>query len=182
MAKPDPLITPAEAARLLGLNKSTLHRQVKSGAVRSHDGKVRLSEVKADRARNVDAQRSARHAGKTDRLTDAAETEEAAAPDAGGIYTKARARREFFSAKLRELEYRQKEGELAPIAVMIAAVDRDFGVVRERILAVPGKLSGDLDPRQVERLTDELHEALEQLSDPNGTLFLFSDRDGSQGL
>lgn len=51
----EPLISIAAASREIGLNKSTLSRQVNSGAVRSHDGKVRLSEVYEDRAKNIDA-------------------------------------------------------------------------------------------------------------------------------
>jgi hypothetical protein len=51
----EPLISIAAAAREIGLNKSTLSRQVESGKIRSHDGKVRLSEVYEDRAKNIDA-------------------------------------------------------------------------------------------------------------------------------
>jgi hypothetical protein len=51
----EPLISIAAAAREIGLNKSTLSRQVKSGAIRSHDGMVRLSEVYEDRVKNIDA-------------------------------------------------------------------------------------------------------------------------------
>jgi len=49
----EPLISLSEAARKIGLNKSTLSRQVKAGTIRSHDGKVRLSEVLEDRANNI---------------------------------------------------------------------------------------------------------------------------------
>jgi len=46
-ATPLELISISEAARLIGINKSTLSRQVESGAIRSHDGKVVLAEVVA---------------------------------------------------------------------------------------------------------------------------------------
>jgi hypothetical protein len=51
----EPLISVAEAAREIGLNRSTLSRQVSAGAIRSHGGKVRLSEILADRAANIDS-------------------------------------------------------------------------------------------------------------------------------
>jgi hypothetical protein len=51
----EPLISIAAAAREVGLNKSTLSRQVASGAIRSHGGKVKLSEVYEDRVKNIDA-------------------------------------------------------------------------------------------------------------------------------
>jgi hypothetical protein len=54
------LISLRDAAREIGINVSTLSRQVKSGAVRSHDGKVRLSEVLEDRANNIDLTQSRR--------------------------------------------------------------------------------------------------------------------------
>jgi hypothetical protein len=48
----EPMISVAEAARRSGLNRSTLSRQVNAGRVRSHNGKVLMSEVVADR-RNI---------------------------------------------------------------------------------------------------------------------------------
>src|SRR5262245_24385407 len=44
----------AAAARQIGVSRQTLWAQVQTGAVRSHDGKVYLEEVKEDRRRNVD--------------------------------------------------------------------------------------------------------------------------------
>ena len=44
----------AAAARRVGVSRQTLWTQVQSGAVRSHDGSVYMSEVKEDRRRNVD--------------------------------------------------------------------------------------------------------------------------------
>jgi transcriptional regulator of acetoin/glycerol metabolism len=51
----DDLIRVSEAARQIGLNRSTLTRQVKAGLIRSHNGLVRLSEVLEDRAANIEA-------------------------------------------------------------------------------------------------------------------------------
>jgi hypothetical protein len=48
------LIGITAAAREIGISHSTLSRQVKLGQVRSHNGKVRLSEVLEDRANNID--------------------------------------------------------------------------------------------------------------------------------
>jgi AcrR family transcriptional regulator len=60
----DDLISIGEAARKLGINKSTLSRQVKSKAIRSHKGKVRFSEVLEDRANNIDLTQSRRRSAK----------------------------------------------------------------------------------------------------------------------
>lgn len=63
-ATPLELISISEAARIIGINKSTLSRQVESGAVRSHGGKVVLAEVVADRASNVNLAQSRRRPAK----------------------------------------------------------------------------------------------------------------------
>jgi hypothetical protein len=51
----DDLVSITKAATEIGLSPSTLARQVKAGSIRSHGGKVRISEVLADRAANVDS-------------------------------------------------------------------------------------------------------------------------------
>lgn len=51
------LITLSDAARRIGINKSTISRQIKAGLLRSHGGKVRLTELLEDRARNLDPAR-----------------------------------------------------------------------------------------------------------------------------
>jgi hypothetical protein len=56
----DPLISIAAAAQNLGLNRSTLTRQVNEGSIRAHGGKVRLSEVIEDRAKNINERRGGR--------------------------------------------------------------------------------------------------------------------------
>jgi hypothetical protein len=49
------LVSLSAAAKKIGVNKSTLSRQVKAGSIRSHKGKVRLAEVLEDRANNIDS-------------------------------------------------------------------------------------------------------------------------------
>src|SRR5215210_4835928 len=58
----------------------------------------------------------------------------------------------------------QKQGELASVQVLAEAVDGERVVVRERLLAIPGKLQGQLQPEEVHLVENELYEALEQLS------------------
>jgi hypothetical protein len=64
----DPLFTAAAAAKALGLNESTVRRQIAAGKVRSHDGLVRLSEVLQDRLDNVDLSRARRRNGEPDAI------------------------------------------------------------------------------------------------------------------
>lgn len=130
----DPLISIAEAARKVGVNKSTLSRQVNSGLIRSHDGSVRLSEVLEDRANNIDksiwANRSKvksepspppLHAtGPVAETLHATPDDEDDADDAtevivdGGAMPlgQAKALKETYLARLRRLEFEVKSGRL----------------------------------------------------------------------
>lgn len=100
----DELISIREAARKIGLNVSTLSRQVRDGSIRSHDGKVRLSEVLQDRAANIDLRkaRGRRGAAQPTLRVDGVEMT---------LY-EARAIRETYAAKLLELEFQVKSGKL----------------------------------------------------------------------
>jgi hypothetical protein len=49
----DPLVSISAAAKAIGVSRQTLWAQVRDGAVRSHGGKVRVSEAIADRQANV---------------------------------------------------------------------------------------------------------------------------------
>jgi transposase-like protein len=55
--KEDPLVSISAAAREIGVSQSTLSRQIRAGSIRSHAGKVRVSEVLLDRKNNVDTSR-----------------------------------------------------------------------------------------------------------------------------
>jgi len=126
----DPLIGITEAARRIGINHSTLSRQIKSGQVRSHDGKVRLSEVLEDRANNIDAsiwdarRRNAEpdvHAPSSPvHAPDDADYGPEPDDDAGTVLVdgvalpiaKAKALKETYLARLRKLEFDEKSGVL----------------------------------------------------------------------
>src|SRR5215212_8341125 len=81
-----------------------------------------------------------------------------------GERTGARERKLLAEAGLAELALAQKRGELASVQVLAGAVDGERVVVRERLLAIPGKLQGQLQPVEVHLVENELYEALEQLS------------------
>lgn len=130
----DPLISIAEAARKTGVNKSTLSRQIKSGAIRSHAGSVRLSEVLEDRVNNIDSSMAHRRkpgatasvassvASKVDATlepVDATLDDDDGDDDTEVIVDgeamplgKAKALKETFLARLRRLEFQVKSGKL----------------------------------------------------------------------
>ena len=81
-----------------------------------------------------------------------------------GERTGARERKLLAEAGLAEMALAQKRGEVASVQVLAEAVDGERVVVRERLLAIPGKLQGQLQPEEVHLVENELYEALEQLS------------------
>jgi hypothetical protein len=134
----DGLISLGAAAKAVGINKSTLSRQVKAKQIRSHGGKVRLSEVLEDRASNIDLSQSRRgpKASKPAGRQQGARTSKpssrgatGATPDAtaathsddeqlilvdGELLSFADAQRlkENYLGKLRQLEFEKKSGAL----------------------------------------------------------------------
>jgi hypothetical protein len=127
----DELISISEAARKIGLNKSTLIRQVQSGKIRSHNGKVRLSEVLEDRAANIEeaigggakspsdrpatgAMHAPVHASFDDASDDGDAVEASMVIVDGQAMPlgKARALKETYLARLRKLEFEVKSGAL----------------------------------------------------------------------
>lgn len=141
----DALIGVTQAARELGLSHSTLSRQVKAGLIRSHDGKVKLSEVLEDRANNIDAsiwQARKKPGAADDGHSVHAPTEAVHAP-AGSVHApsntddaddvvfvdgeamplgKAKALKETYLARLRKLEFEVKSGTLVDAETVKKAV------------------------------------------------------------
>lgn len=131
----DSLISIRAAARGLDISPSTLIRQVSSGKIRSHVGKVRLSEVIADRANNVDQTRSHRRKPRRsppDSHADSSVTHDAsgASPphDAPNLFHLARTDREAWTAQLRRLEFESKAGRLVDAEQVRTSV---FAIARE---------------------------------------------------
>lgn len=203
------LISIAEAARAIGVNRSTLQRQIKAGMIREHGGKVRLSEVLEDRASNIDLGRANRgkagerleragdaavasavdatsHATKpadidadaTADATDPDATEaDATDPDATVLvdgqwlpYATARAMKETYLARLRQLQYETQLGLLAPIEETAQLVEAEYAIIREHLLGLPGKLGASVAGMTTEQATailqTEIDEVLRNLSEP----------------
>ena len=179
----EPLVSVSAAAREIGVHRSTLQSQVNAGQVRSHEGKVRLSEVLEDRAANIDLTRSRRRAGDGDALPMAPADQTAGQPPADADqpvivdgkalpYAEARALKETYLARLRQLEFDIKSGEVAAIADVVEHVTADYARVRNKLLSI-GALTA---PRlAMVRSADEakaivdgaVHDALAELSTPD---------------
>lgn len=79
--------------------------------------------------------------------------------------------KEVYLALLRKQEFETAQGKLVEIEAVGEAVEREYAVVRERLLAIPGKLAAKLVDRDrvaIElALSEEINEALNELHDPD---------------
>ncbi|WP_342167086.1 hypothetical protein [Methylobacterium sp. SD21] len=167
---PDPLLSISAAAERLGIDRSVLSRQIKSGAVRAHGKNVRLSEVLADRAANIDLTRSGRREGRAEHQdqrpgrprassrasarasTDARPVDHNAAGEADDVETvlvdgrlmttaQARAMKETYLALLRKLEFEVAERKLIDRAAAEAAFFNEARAIRDTLLSWPGRVA-----------------------------------------
>jgi phage terminase Nu1 subunit (DNA packaging protein) len=78
--------------------------------------------------------------------------------------------KEVYLALLRKQEFEIEQGELLEIEAVAQEVGREYSIVRERLLSIPGKVSASLagcDRAVIEtKLRDEIAEALAELSAP----------------
>jgi hypothetical protein len=95
-------------------------------------------------------------------------------------WTTAEAQRvkEIYLALIRRQEYEVGQGKLVEIEAVAVQVEREYAVVRERLLAIPGKLASKLvglERAEIDAaLFAEVSEALNELHDPG-------DRSGGLG-
>jgi phage terminase Nu1 subunit (DNA packaging protein) len=78
--------------------------------------------------------------------------------------------KEIYLASLRKQEFETEEEKLVEIEAVAYEVEREYSIVRERLLSIPGKVSASLagcDRAVIEaKLRDEIAEALAELSAP----------------
>jgi hypothetical protein len=178
------LVTPAEYARLRGLNRSTISRQIKTGTIPMHSGLIDPEE--ADRTRNsnlnMNKKRKPRAAApvldktevqqKIERICKALKIK----GDPGVMLGIDKIQLE----KLLLIERRQAlqreneiaEGNLLDAQQVESQWMRVAAVLKGRLLQIPGALSGKLvsipDPQQIRSILEqEIREALAALSETN---------------
>jgi hypothetical protein len=92
--------------------------------------------------------------------------------ESSSSWTLAEAQRvkEIYLALLRKQEFEVERGELVEIEAVAHEVEREYSIVRERLLSIPGKVSASLvgcDRAVIElKLLDEITEALTELQEP----------------
>ena len=187
-----PLITRAEAARILGVSTAAVYQACKSGritVVNSVTGEPRvnsetvLDEWRRNTQSRVNGPRDLRSrseiAGPSKPLRPAAER---MAPKAARIsatreavpdYDESRARTEHLKAELLELERQQKLGTLIPVAEVQAKWVQLVTTARTKLLGLPSKAKQhipDLDIDAISTLDQLVRQCLDDLADEAANL------------
>ena len=89
-----------------------------------------------------------------------------------------RARKDKELADRTALQNQVSRGELVSVEEVGQQVEREYAVVRERILAIPGLLGGDIPQTQVQRVLDQLRDALDELHDTSDIVANLGQPDG----
>ena len=151
---------------LPGADPMAVEKAIRSGRIsRGPDGEIDFEKADRDWKENTTP-----HANADIHRENGGPEDE----DGGGIqssgYRRARAVREFFQARLAEIEYKERIGELISKAEVQTAAFNKYRRFRDRILNVPDRvaaiLATETDMKKVhEILTAELRYALEDAAD-----------------
>lgn len=84
------------------------------------------------------------------------------------VFRKAKAQEMAYAAKITELDYKERSGNLIQVAAVRSVLATAFSTTRTRLMQIPARLASTLcvetDAAKVHQiLTDELHAALEQI-------------------
>jgi phage terminase Nu1 subunit (DNA packaging protein) len=93
----------------------------------------------------------------------------ASEPGAEGQGDQGKRRYSLAAAELKEIQLAEKRGSLVPIEAVTATLADELAAVRSRLLAMPGRLAGQLlmksDPAEIEAaIAEEVRGALSELS------------------
>jgi phage terminase Nu1 subunit (DNA packaging protein) len=118
-----------------GLNRSTVCRQIRSGAIPTEHGLVNPEVADLAREKNLDAARR-----KPKQVGGVLGRTPAARRAAGGSFSHAVTRKENALADLREMELRTKRGELVDVGEVKAAWAEIGVAIRDAVLRLPSRI------------------------------------------
>jgi len=165
-------LTPAQFSKLIGVSTRRVNAAIHSGILecslerKPYGQKTRYfidkEEGMSEWANNIDP-------AKQRDLSKAAMTREMSS-DKSSPYYRAKGVRKYYEAKLKELEYLKKAGNLV-CAKKVAGESFKVGrIIRDNLLAVPARVSAEIaamnDPKEISQLLkDNLSLALMDLDD-----------------
>lgn len=142
------LVTVAVYARLAGIHRSTVSRQIKTGLIPNHapaGSRPSIDPVEANAARASGLDHGKRRVRS--KSSAPAPTDKSAAGDLGlkpPTFSDARVQKEQAQAGLAELTLEERAGRLVDRGEVERAAFEAGKVLRERVLAMPTRLAGEL--------------------------------------
>ena len=176
-------------ARHRNVTPAAVRKAIKSGRITAVDGKIDPSAADRDWAANTDESKPRNslsgNPGGTPRPRSFPTSPSHQVPrwsppqPTTGGYATARAVRESYDARIRELEYKRMTGELVHVSEVRAAVYAMNRRARDLLLAIPDRVSAVLagisDAAEIHKLlTEEFRRVCEELTQP------FKDDDSAQ--
>ncbi len=180
MAKVESSVTIAEFARQVGKSPQWIRKLILKGAIpRNPDGKIPLDEgFKAweECAKRSEAVKAIQ---KRQSLPDDDGELASSVNSARNIteaFNKARLAKETYLAKLKEIEYRLKKGELIEAEEVKADAQAVASALRERLASIPVRISGLCEGRPAREIEEIIEDAInDALTQFQKTKFVESD-------
>ncbi len=127
------LISQAQYARCKGVSRTTICKHVKSGNITLVNGKIDPVIADQQLKANLDISQNRKVKLSDDDVGDEL-----------NMYQKARAKREYYNAKLAELEYQEKAGMLVLVKDVESEVQTLYRTFRDQMLNIPNRISNQL--------------------------------------
>lgn len=158
-------VSQAEFARTRGCSRQYINKLVSQGKIqKDENGKIDPVEaVKAMQA-NADPAHDSHRTILPEVTEDHVPDTAPAGASADGSFQASRSQREFYNARMAEMEYLRKVGELLGREDVEKQVSHLARILRNRLMDMPGKLSGRLVSLTSEReITALLEETINEL-------------------
>ena len=158
----------ADHRRAAGLDGHTpwaVQKALRSGRIRKNAaGKIDPVQADADWDRRTSPSRRPEHTRGSG--SDAPDTFRGSSAE----FAQARAVRELYAARIARLEFEERNGKLVSVDQIKVEIFRKARQVRDRMMAIPGRVAdqlvGETDARSIRKLLEtEIRQALEALGD-----------------
>ncbi len=152
---PTKLISQKKFAEILGVSRTAIWHHVQKGNITLIDGKIDPEKAKEELASNIDLTHGR---SKVVIVSKDIEIDQDKRPNDTIRFKDAKAKREYYRAKLAELEYNEKAGNYIIAKEVRDANETLYRVFRDRLLNIPIRISGQL---AVETEQQKVHDLLD---------------------
>lgn len=170
------LVTKSEFARQVGVSWTWIHKKIQDGSLPFVDGLIPLeSGLKA--FDKLEKRKVSRRAAKEEPLPDddneQLSDELKGAKNVTSAFNRARLIEKSFQAKLKEIEFRTKRGELIEVEKVKEDAKETAANLRGRLMALPVRISALCEGRPAREIEEILEDALNDvLTEFNESEFL----------